>query len=209
MTRLPRLLPIAAVVTAVLAAGCAGPRIDGQWSDPAFADRNLAGQPLLVSCRAPDTVLARLCEDRFAEALRELGARPVAAPAGGIDAAGGNEAVARAARAAGATAVVSASVSVASVPQPGYGPTVGFGLGGGIGGGGVSFGGIGISVPLGGVRPQSSFGASTALVDAATGREMWAVRATSPIAEDASVQVAGLARTSVEAMRKAGLFGAR
>ena len=199
-------VPLLAVgAFALLAAGCAGPRVDGQWSDPAFASRSLRDQTVLVTCRGPDGTLARLCEDRLAAALREAGAKPVLAPTP-IDPSGGNEAAARAARAAGASAAVAASVAVAAVTQAGFGPTIGFGLGGGFGGGGIGFGGVGISVPIGGVRPQASYGASTAVVDAASGREMWSVRTTSPTSEDAAVQVAGLAQLSVDAMRQAGLF---
>jgi hypothetical protein len=120
-----------------------------------------------------------------------------------IDPSGGNEAAARAARAAGASAAVAASVAVAAVTQAGFGPTIGFGLGGGFGGGGIGFGGVGISVPIGGVRPQASYGASTAVVDAASGREMWSVRTTSPTSEDAAVQVAG-ARAAVGRRDAAG-----
>lgn len=203
--RLRLVLPLA---TALLAAGCAAPRVDGQWSDPAFASRTLRGQKVLVACRGPDGTLARLCEDRLAEALREAGALPLRAPRP-VDAAGGNEAVVRAAREAGANAAVASSVTVAGVSQTNAGPTFGFGVGGGFGGGGFGYGGLGVSVPIGGVRPQTSYGSSTTLLDAASGREMWSVRATSPSAEDASVQVAGLARTSVDAMRQSGLFEAR
>jgi hypothetical protein len=200
---------MAAAAAASLAAGCAGPRIDGQWTDPAFASQTLLDRTVLVSCRGPDGTLARLCEDRLAASLREAGARPVTAPQP-VDVAGGNDAVARAARAAGAQFAVSSSISVAAVSSGGgFGPSVGFGLGGGFGGGGLSFGGIGVSVPIGGTRPQSALGASTAVVDPASGRELWSVRATSPSSDDAAVQVAGLARTSVDAMRKSGLFEAR
>jgi hypothetical protein len=207
-SRLAHLLP-AALASALLAAGCASPRIDGQWSDPAFSSRSLREQTVLVTCRGPDGTLAGLCEDRLAAALREAGARPVTARAP-VDAAGGNEAIARAARDAGASAAVAASIAVAAVTQAGFGPSIGFGFGGGFGGGGArfGFGGIGVSVPLGGVRPQTSYGASTAVIDAASGREMWSVRTTSPTSEDAAVQVAGLARLSVDAMRESGLFEA-
>jgi hypothetical protein len=198
-----------ALATALLAAGCATPRVDGQWSDPAFASRSLRDQTVLVTCRGPDGTLARLCEDRLAAALREAGARPVTAPVP-LDPAGGNEAAARAAREAGASAAVAASIAVAAVTQAGFGPSVGFGFGGGFGGSGarIGFGGIGVTVPIGGVQPRASFGANTAVVDAASGREMWSVRTTSPTSEDAAVQVAGLARLSVDAMRQSGLFEA-
>lgn len=206
MNRSTRLLPLAA---AAAIAACASPRIDGQWSDPSFASRTLRDTAVLVSCRGPDGTLARLCEDRLSTALREAGARPVAA-AQPLDPSAGHDAIARAARDAGASTAVLSSITVAGVVQPAYGPSVSFGLGGGFGRGGFGFGGIGVSVPIGGgARPQVSYASSTALVDAASGREMWSVRATSPSAEDAAVQVAGLARTSVAAMRDSGLFEPR
>jgi hypothetical protein len=197
-----------AAAAALLTAGCAAPRVDGQWADPAFATRSLRGQTVLVSCRGPDGTLARICEERFAAALREAGATPVLAPTP-VDVAGGNEAVVRAARTAGASAAIASSMSVAAVSQTTGGPSVGFGFGGGFGGGGIGFGGVGFSVPIGGSRPQTALGSSTTVLDAASGSEMWAVRATSPTSEDASGQVAALARTSVDAMRTSGLFEPR
>jgi hypothetical protein len=206
---MPRLLAVAAAALAV--AGCATPRLDGQWADPAFAQRTLRDQLVLVSCRGPDGTLARLCEDRLAGALREAGARPVRAPQP-LDPAAGGAVIAAAAREAGASAAVASSISVAAVAQAvPTGPRMGMGVGGGFGSGGFSGGGISLSmsVPIGGARPQTALASSTAVLDAASGAEMWSARATSPSSEDASVQVAGLARTSVDAMRRSGLFDAR
>ena len=198
------------VLIAGVAAGCTTPQVDGQWSDPAFASRTLRETRVLVSCRGPDTTLARLCEDQLVTALGEAGAIPIRAPEP-IDAAGGHEAVVRAARAAGVPAAVASSISVAAVTQSGLGPSIGIGIGGfGGSGGHVGIGGgFGVSVPLGGVRPATSYAASTVLLDSGTGREMWSMRATSPSAESASVQVAALAGTGVDAMRRSGLFEAK
>ncbi|HYF58151.1 MAG TPA: hypothetical protein VEA81_04275 [Burkholderiaceae bacterium] len=201
----------AALGAAATLAGCAGPRIDGQWSDPAFANRTLRAQRVLVTCRGPDATLARLCEDRLAESLRENGVDPVRAQVP-LDAAAGADAVARAAREAGASAAVASSLTVAGTSGGGYGfgPSVGFGLGGiGGGGGGFSFGGVGLSVPLGGVRPATTFATSTTVLDAGSAREIWSVRVLSSRGDDASVQVADLGRESVAQMRKSGLFEAR
>ncbi len=194
----------ASVAIGLLAAGCASPRVDGQWSDPVFASRTLLDTKVLVSCRGPDTTLARICEDRLADALREAGAQPLRAPQP-LEPAGGNEALTRAARAAGAAAAVSTVISVAAVTGPGtgFGPTIGFGIGGGSGGIGI---GGGFSVPLGGVRAPTAYGSGTVLLDAETGREMWSMRASSPGRDDASTQIAALARTAVESMRSSGLF---
>jgi hypothetical protein len=60
----------AAVGAALLITGCASTRVDGQWSDPGFANRTLRDTKVLVSCRGPDTTLARLCEERLVDALR-------------------------------------------------------------------------------------------------------------------------------------------
>lgn len=198
---------VAAVGVALLGAGCASTRVDGQWSDPGFASRTLRDTKVLVSCRGPDTTLARICEDRLADALREAGAQPLRAPQP-VEAAGGNEAVSRAARAAGAAASVSSVVSIAAVAGPGsgYGPSIGFGIGGGSGG--IGLGG-GFSVPLGGVRAPTAYGSGTVLLDTESGREMWSMRATSPGRDDASAQIAALAQTTVEAMRNSGLFEKR
>jgi len=197
----------AAVGAALMVTGCASTRVDGQWSDPGFANRTLRDTKVLVSCRGPDTTLARVCEDRLVDALREAGAQPLRAPQP-VEPAGGNEAVTRAARAAGAAASVSSVISVAAVAGPGsgFGPSIGIGIGGGSGNIGI---GGGFSVPLGGVRAPTAYGSGTVLLDTETGREMWSMRATSPGRDDASTQVAALARTTVESMRGSGLFEKR
>jgi hypothetical protein len=202
---------LAAACMPLLAAGCAATRVDGQWSDPAFAGRTLLGTKVLVSCRGPDTTVARLCEDRLAEMLDQAGAVVLRAPQP-VDPAGGVEAVARAAREAGANSAVSAAINVAGVSAGGYGfgPSIGFGLGGfgGRGAGGIGIG-AGFSVPLGGVRPATSYASSTAVLDTGSGREMWSMRASNPGGDDVGVQVAALSRATVDAMRRSGLFDKR
>jgi hypothetical protein len=195
----------AALATALLAAGCAAPGVQGQWADPQYTSRTLRDARVLVTCRGPDTTLARLCEERMVEALREAGALALRAPSP-VDPAGGPEAVASAARAAGADAAVSTSVTVAGVTQVGVGPTVGIGFGGG--GGRVGIGG-GLSFPLGGMRPVTSYASSSVVLDPASGREIWSVRNASPARDDASVQVAALARGTVDAMARSGMFEKR
>jgi hypothetical protein len=209
-TAVPAGRPMVALLTlGTLVTGCATARIDGQWSDPAFSARTLRDRTVLVTCRAPDGTLARACEAQLAQALREAGARPVLAERP-VEAAGGGQAVAEAARNQGAAAAVSTTVSEAGVMSPTWGgPSLGIGIGGGFGGRGTAFGSIGLSVPLGGVRPRVAYGANTALIDPATAREMWSVRITHPATEDASVQMAELARLGVDAMRRSGLFEPR
>jgi hypothetical protein len=200
---------VAAGAALLLAAGCATTRIDGQWSDPAFAGRTLLGTKVLVSCRGPDTTIGRLCEDRLIEMLGEAGAVALR-PAVAVDAAGGSEAVARAAREAGANAAVAATVTVAGVSHSGtsvgFGPSIGIGIGGGSSGIGI---GGSFSFPIGGVRAANAYASNTALLDAATGREMWSLRASNPTGDDAGVQVAKLARVTVDTMRTSGLFAKR
>jgi hypothetical protein len=87
----------------------------------------------------------------------------------------------------------------------GYGPSIGIGIGGGSGGR-IGVGG-GITVPIGGAsRVQESFSASTSLIDTPSGNPMWSVRAGSATTADPVGQIEQLARTTVDAMRKAGLL---
>jgi hypothetical protein len=198
---------VAAACVPLLAAGCETTRVDGQWADPAFAGRTLLGTKVLVSCRGPDTTVARLCEDRLSEMLGQAGAVVLRAPQP-VDPAGGVDAVTRAAREAGANSAISAAINVAGVSGGGYGfgPSIGFGIGGGSGGIGI---GGSFSMPLGGVRPAPSYASSTALLDAASGREIWSMRATNPSRDDVAVQVAALSRATVDEMRRTGLFDKR
>jgi hypothetical protein len=209
MNRKIRML-LAAAGVPLLAAGCAATRVDGQWSDPAFAGRTLLGNKVLVSCRGPDSTVARLCEDRLAVMLGEAGAVALRAPQP-VEAAGGNEAVVRAAREAGADSAVTSSITIAGISGYGAGPTIGFGIGGyGYGGGRGAVGiGGGFSVPLGGVRPATAYASNTAVLDTSTGSEMWSMRASSPSGDEVGAQVAALSRATVDAMRKSGLFEKR
>ncbi len=83
------------------------------------------------------------------------------------------------------------------------GPSVGIGGGGGSG---RSFGGIGISFPIGGSRASQAYGAETALIDPANGATMWSGRASSSTAQNATGQIAELAQTTVEALQGTGLL---
>jgi hypothetical protein len=66
-----------------LLAGCAGSRINAQWSDPQFAGQPPRGAKVLVACQAADPTLRRVCADRMAAKLSALGAVPVLAPDNG------------------------------------------------------------------------------------------------------------------------------
>jgi len=139
-----------------LLAGCAGSRINAQWSDPQFAGQPPRGAKVLVACQAADPTLRRVCADRMAAKLSALGAVPVLAPDNGDvgEATAPTEvALLQTARSAGAVALLRTQISpevVAVAP----GPSIGIGIGGFGGsyrsGGGVGFG---VSAPLGGRRP--------------------------------------------------------
>jgi len=211
--------PIAACSMAILFAGCATSVIEGQWADTTFSGRSLLKSRVLVSCRAPDVSLARICEDNLASGLRDAGVVVLRTPEP-IDAAGGVPAVLSAAKALSADSVVMSSVSIsASNPYGtssawGYpgGPYGGLGgLYGGLGGGPV--GGLGVTMgagmgfPLGGVQAATAFSAATSVVEAASGQELWSVRVPPPASDDAAIQVARLSGASIDAMRRAGLLG--
>jgi hypothetical protein len=209
--------PIAACSIALAAlAGCATPVLEGQWADASFSDRSLLRSRVLVSCRAPDVSLARICEDSLASGLRDAGVVVLRTPEP-IEAAGGLPAVLSAAKALSADSAVISSVSISannpygtSSPwgYPGglYGGLYG-GLGGGIGvGRGVALGG-GLGFPLGGVQAATAFSEATSVFEVSSGQELWSVRVPPPASDDAAIQVARLSGASIDAMRRAGLLG--
>jgi hypothetical protein len=203
----------ALVVLPLLAiAGCATTpapsRIEGQWIDQAFTQRSLRDQKVLVFCRAPDAGLARVCQDHLARGLIDVGVIPIMPPAA-LDSGAGVEAVTQAARDAGADAAIVSALSVSAqdlyAPRPMMGMGVGIGRGVGVG---VGIGGS-ISIPIGAGRPMTAFGIQTSLVDSASGREMWSMRASRPGGEEPAVQAASLSASSIDAMRRSGLFERR
>ncbi|MBS1177113.1 MAG: hypothetical protein H6R06_1525 [Proteobacteria bacterium] len=195
-----------------LLAGCAGSRINAQWSDPQFAGQPPRGAKVLVACQAADPTLRRVCADRMAAKLSALGAVPVLAPDNGDvgEATAPTEvALLQTARSAGAVALLRTQISpevVAVAP----GPSIGIGIGGFGGsyrsGGGVGFG---VSAPLGGAGPAETGYATTAsLTDVASGRLMWSARASAPPSSDVAQQLSTLATLLLDAARQAGLFAA-
>jgi len=195
-----------------LLAGCAGSRINAQWSDPQFAGQPPRGAKVLVACQAADPTLRRVCADRMAAKLSALGAVPVLAPDNGDvgEATAPTEvALLQTARSAGAVALLRTQISpevVAVAP----GPSIGIGIGGFGGsyrsGGGVGFG---VSAPLGGASPAETGYATTAsLTDVASGRLMWSARASAPPSSDVAQQLSTLATLLLDAARQAGLFAA-
>jgi len=191
------------LVTAFALAGCASTKLDAQWADPQFAGRSLAGSKILVVCEANDLTLKRVCQERMAAEVVALGATALPGPDGG----GSAETYLGAARSAGARALLVASVAPdANVVSSG--PQVSFGLGGfNWGGGGSSVGGgVGVSMPVGGARVQTAYGANTSLTDVASGKLMWTGKASTPAQDDLGAQIGELSRATLGAAQKAGLF---
>ncbi len=200
--------PAAAAVSlaaAVLLSACASTRMDAQWTNPEYQGRNVKGASVLVACEAQDLTLQRICEDQLAAAVSARGAKPTlnsqlspaAAPAPGTDP------YLAAAKRVGARAIVRMTVRSGQLVAVDSGPSVGIGGGGGSG---RSFGGVGISFPIGGSRATQAYGAETALIDSANGATIWSGRASSSTAQNAAGQIAELAQTTVEALQGTGLL---
>ena len=193
--------PIAACSIALAAvAGCASSVIEGQWADASFANRSLLKSRVLVSCRAPDLSLARICD---------AGVTVLRTPEP-IDAAGGVPAVLSAAKALSADSAVISAVSIAA-NNP-YGTSSPWGYPGGDLYGGLGMGrgvaqGAMLGFPLGGVQVATAFSAATTVFEVGNGQELWSVRVPLTGSDDAKIQVARLSGASIDAMRRAGLLG--
>ena len=211
MTRLR--IPRAGGLTIALAAalsGCATTQMNAQWRDPGFDAGVLRRGPVLVVCRVPDEALRRLCEDQWAALLVGRGLAPLRSysiPGFPWTSGDGSPELTAAVAASGATAVTSMSIVPGGTAVVSPAPQVGVGVsGGGHRGSGFSVGGIGISFPIGSPTATYGLGASSALVDAASGRLVWSGSASTPASADAAAQVGALTEVTVEAMRAAGLF---
>jgi len=191
-------------------AGCATTQMNAQWRDPGFDAGVLRRGPVLVVCRVPDEALRRLCEDQWATALGTRGLVPLRSYSiPDFPWASGDTApdLAAAVAASGAIAFTSLSIVPGGTTVVNPAPQVGVGVsGGGHRGGGFSVGGIGISFPIGSPTATYSLGASSALVEAASGRLVWSGSASTPASADTAAQVGALTQVSFEAMRAAGLF---
>ena len=200
-----RILAVAALTAAL--AGCATTQIDAQWSNPEYAGRSLRGAPVLVVCEAQEPTLQRICEDQVAGQIAALGGVPTRGTqaAAGTPVAGTDPYLA-AARTIGARAIVRTTLGTGAVVAGPAGPTVGIGIGGGGGyrGGVGGFGGI--SFPVGGTRVSSAYTTETALIDPASGALMWSARASSSASQDATSQIAELAKAAADALRQSGYF---
>jgi hypothetical protein len=193
--------------SACFLAGCASTRVNAEWTDPQFAGRSLRGARVLVVCDANDTAVRRICQDQLAAQVKAVGATPVSGQAGlTVGPPPANDKTVAAARSAGAKAILGATVGPdATVVNPG--PSISVGLGGFSGSrGGVSGGGVGVGMPVGGAQVDTAYGADLTLTDVETVRLMWTSKVTSPASGNVNTQMGELARVGIEAAGRASFF---
>ncbi|MEO8298054.1 MAG: hypothetical protein ABI574_09650 [Burkholderiales bacterium] len=207
MTALNRFLPRwAGAGAAVVLMGCATAGLDAQWRDPQFTG-SFTGSKLLVACGSNDETARRTCEDQMLAQLRSAGANAVLArdlPGTAVASSAEVEAYVPLARSSGAAGLVFTKVGGGLNPSANHGSSVGFGLGG-FGGGSVGFG-LGVSLPIGGSRPQVAWVGNTSVVDAATGRTVWSATATGGTGDPLTSQLDSVTKRLVEGARKAGVL---
>jgi hypothetical protein len=197
---------IATIVT-LAAAGCAStePRLDSQWLAPQLPAAPMRGTKVLVACDVQDPAMRRVCQDQFAAQVAAQGATPVVSTdiAGAPGQPVADAQYLPAARAAGASVVLATTIGLADRRVS---PGMMLGIGGwGIGSGRVR-GGLGLSMPIGGGEVSNGYSANGRVTDTASGRLLWMGTASTPPSGDFNAQMAGLARTVVDAARRAGLF---
>lgn len=203
-SRAARLVAVAAAIAAL--SGCATNPVDAEWRDPQLAASAnvLRGARILIACQAAELVVQQICQDQLAAEVVARGATPVTAPPQASMAPDRADAWLPAARSVGARAVMLMTVGVALAD---VGPGSGFSFGiGGFGFGRRGGVGIGAGVPIGGSLVTSGYSANGSVTDAATGRLLWAAKATASPTSDVNAQMATLSRAVVGAADKAGLF---
>jgi hypothetical protein len=198
---IPRIvMGIAAAGAVLLAAGCGSNTIRAQWTDPEFANRPLQGATVMVRCEARELTVRRVCMDQVSQQVRAAGGDPVPAPetAEGLS----DEGALAAAREVQARAVLTSRMEPgATVAAPRS--RVGIGMGSWSGNVGTS---VGMSAPVGAQRVNTSYTAEMRLTDVASGRLMWTSSLGTPASGDVTGQISQIARSGVEAAKKAGLF---
>jgi hypothetical protein len=211
MRRVPR-ARLPAVGAAALLAACATTQMNSEWRDPTLSAGTLKGARVLVVCRGPDEALRRVCEDQWSSQLGARGA--TVTPSYAINgfpwaSADGSDELRAAVRASGAAAVTTMSLQPGDVAVVNPGAQVGIGLGGSSGGyrgGGISFGGIGITLPIGGASVSQGLNSSSSVSLVADGKLVWTGSASTPSSADVPAQVSALTSITIEAIRKAGLI---
>jgi len=211
----PSRLPLIGLAAALLAlVGCASsPQLGATYVDPQLAKGGLRGASVLVVCDAPEPAQRLLCESQVSSQLLQLGARPVtdaalASPSPGREVPAST--YVDAARAAGATAILSATLtpdySLAS-QTPTFSIGIGgFGASGGYRGGSGIGGGVGVNVPVGAPPGQAGVAALASLVDAGSARVLWSAKATTAPGGDATALVTEAIATLAASLRQAGIF---
>jgi hypothetical protein len=204
-------LPLLAAfcLAALLNAGCGSNPVQGQWTDPQFANHSLRGEKVLVVCDSSEAAVKRICEDQMREQLSAAGAVPVTA-ADERNATGTlRDRSLAAARSAGARAVLVSTVAP-EVTTVNPGPSVGIGVGGFGGFGGWRSGGIGtgvgVSVPVGANRVDTAYAANIVLTDVQSGRVMWTSKVGATGRQDINQQIAAIAKNGIDAAQHAGVF---
>jgi len=194
---------------AALGAGCAANPVQGQWTDPQFANHPLQGAKVLVVCDSGEAAVKRICEDQMRAQVAAAGASPVIAPDDANATGSIRDHALAAARSAGARAALVATVAP-EVTSVSPGPSVGFGVGGFGGFGGSQSGGmgagVGVSVPVGAGRVDTAYAANIVLTDVDSGRVMWTSKVGAPGSQDINQQLASIAKNGIEAAQRAGLF---
>lgn len=200
------LVAASAMAAALLCAGCASTRLDAQWVDPQLKSVTpLRGAKVLVACESYETVVKQICLDSLIAEVTARGATPVTAPEVVNPEPGRpipDDRYFSAARNAGARAVLSATVVLAArdVSQP-------FQIGiGGFGWGGSGSAGVGVSMPVGGGQPTAGYAIDSHITDVASGRLMWSAKASTPPSSDINAQLSSLAKMTIGAAEKSGLF---
>lgn len=195
---------LAALGGAALLAGCATAQMSSQWKDLSQGAPLPAGSRVVVACVAADDSARRICEDSWAERLRANGLDVVRGyELAGFPADPGRERgqAATVARSRGAAGLIQTQLAAGPYTVYEPGPQVGFGIGGGSG---VSYGGIGISLPIGGSTPREALTASTTLTDVSRNAVIWSGTARTGASGDLAGQLSALTKVTVEAMKQAG-----
>ncbi|MDM0035689.1 hypothetical protein QTI33_26385 [Variovorax sp. J22P271] len=198
--------PRAAVVAALLAAGCsAPPQRWGEWIDPALGSDSgvLRDGKVLVACETFDLAARAQCQDNLQQALQARGAQTVAAP---MDTTAMNPRDWEGQLAASANAAGARTVFVLSLTPA----TTSMGSGMSVGVGGFSFGrgsgaGIGLSAPIGGWG-STGFSATGRVSDVRNGRMVWTSTFAASPSSDFGGQFRDLTRTVLDAAQAAGLL---
>ncbi|MGJ7546794.1 hypothetical protein [Variovorax sp. LT1R16] len=201
-----RILGGVALSLAVLVGCSAGPKLEAQWTNPAFnaQSRMLQDQRVLIACDAYDAAVRQICQDQLARGVLARGATPVTVPPG-TPLAQDRELDAQlvpTAQSMGARAVLTVTLNPATA-------SAGSGLSVGIGG--FSFGrgggaGVGLSAPIGGGQVATGFAASGRLTDVRDGQLIWAATHVASPSANLETQFSGLVQAVLESAQEAGMF---